>query len=162
MKDLLDKLSTYNIFNYLFPGILYAVMVSSVTSFDLIQANLIVGAFVYYFFGLTISRIGSLILEPLLTRLGLIELAPYKDFVTASASDAKIELLSETNNMYRTIIAMLFVVSLTYGADIALQKYPSIVSFGAPAILIFLLLLFAASFKKQTKYIIKRIEITKK
>lgn len=161
MKDLLDKLSTYNIFNYLFPGILYAVIASSTTSFDLIQSNLIVGAFVYYFFGLTISRIGSLMLEPLLARLGLIEFAPYKDFVIASAADTKVELLSETNNMYRTIIAMLFVVLFTYCADIAIQKYPYAADFGAPAILIFLLLLFVASFKKQTKYIIDRIKITK-
>ena len=161
MKDLLDKLSTYNIFNYLFPGILYAVIASSITSFDLMQSNLFVGAFVYYFFGLTISRVGSLILEPLLTRLGLIKFAPYKDFITASTVDTKIELLSETNNMYRTIIAMLFVVIFTYGADIALQKYPTALGFGAPAILIFLLLLFTASFKKQTKYIADRIKITK-
>lgn len=64
MKDLLDKISSYNLFNYLFPGILFAVISKEFTSYSLLQDNLIVGAFIYYFIGLVVSRFGSLVIEP--------------------------------------------------------------------------------------------------
>ena len=66
MKELLDKLSSYNIFNYLLPGILFSVLASKTTELNLIQIDIILGVFVYYFIGLIISRIGSLIIEPIL------------------------------------------------------------------------------------------------
>lgn len=68
MKDLLDKLSSYNIFNYLLPGVLFAGMSKSVSGYDLVQENLLVGVFVYYFIGMVISRLGSLLVEPLLKK----------------------------------------------------------------------------------------------
>lgn len=66
MKEILDKLTSYNLFNYLLPGVVFAVLASKVTRFTLIQQDLVAGAFLYYFIGLVISRFGSLILEPIL------------------------------------------------------------------------------------------------
>ena len=66
MKELLDKLSSYNLFNYLFPGILFVTIAKETTSLDLLQENIITGVFLYYFIGLVISRVGSLLIEPLL------------------------------------------------------------------------------------------------
>ena len=64
MKDLLEKLSSYNIFNYLFPGVLFAAMGSHLTSYSLLIDDTVIGVFVYYFYGLVVSRVGSLVLEP--------------------------------------------------------------------------------------------------
>jgi hypothetical protein len=84
VKDLLDKISSYNIFNFLLPGVIFAVFVSKTTSFTLMQEDVLSGAFVYYFLGAVISRIGSLVVEPVLKATKLINFAEYKDFVVAS------------------------------------------------------------------------------
>jgi len=84
MKDLLDKLSSYNIFNYLLPGIIFVVIAEKLTSFSFIQDDIIFGIFLYYFIGLVISRIGSLLIEPSLKKIRFLTFAPYSEFVTAS------------------------------------------------------------------------------
>ncbi len=101
MKEILDKVSSYNIFNYLVPGIVFAVLAGKFTGYGFHQSNLFLGFFVYYFVGLVISRAGSLVLEPLLLKLGFVEFAPYDAFVRRSAQDKKLEVLSEANNSYR-------------------------------------------------------------
>ena len=39
MKDLLDKLSPYNVFNYLLPGVVFAVFLDTFTAYSVIQAS---------------------------------------------------------------------------------------------------------------------------
>ena len=112
MKELLDKISSYNLFNVLLPGILFAVIAKAFTPYLFIQENIIVGAFVYYFIGSVISRFGSLIIEPLLKKIKFLKFADYKDFVSASKEDPKIDILSETNNMYRTFCSMFVLLLL--------------------------------------------------
>ncbi|MCQ9208569.1 MAG: hypothetical protein NG712_04240, partial [Omnitrophica bacterium] len=68
MKELVQKLSSYNLFNYLFPGIVFVIILKEMTSYSLLQENFITGAFVYYFIGLVVSRFGSLVVEPLLKK----------------------------------------------------------------------------------------------
>ena len=106
MKDLLSKLSSYNLFNYLLPGIIFVVAASKFTHYSFIQQDIIIGLFLYYFIGLVISRFGSLTIEPFLRRLSFLKFAEYKDFVLASKKDDKLELLSEVNNTYRTLCSM--------------------------------------------------------
>jgi len=105
MKDILSKLSSYNLFNYLLPGIIFVVLATKVTHYSFIQQDILIGAFLYYFIGLVISRLGSLVIEPLLKCLLFLQFADYKDFLAASKKDEKIELLSEVNNTYRTLRA---------------------------------------------------------
>ena len=112
MKDLLDKLSSYNLFNYLLPGVLFVALIDKFTSLHLIQENVLIGAFVYYFIGSIISRIGSIFIEPFLKRVKFVTFSQYSDFVTASKEDPKIEILSEQNNMYRTFCAMLLLIGV--------------------------------------------------
>ena len=112
--------------------------------------------------GLVISRVGSLVLEPLMRRVSFVKCAPYKDFVSVSARDPKLEILSETNNMYRTLCALFFtLVVLTIlerlvGAYLRIPAgVSSLVLFGA------LFVLFALSYRKQTHYVTQRIEAGK-
>lgn len=158
MKDLLDKLSSYNIFNYLLPGVLFAVAVDKLASIDILQKDIVVGVFVYYFFGTAISRIGSLIVEPMLGKIGFLTLSPYEDFVRAAKVDSKLEVLSETNNMYRTFCALLLSIA-TVALYVYASKYLPLMQTAAPAVCIAaLLFLFVLSYKKQTAYISKRIK----
>jgi hypothetical protein len=158
MKDLLDKLSSYNIFNYLLPGVLFAVILSKITNYNLIQEDIIIGAFLYYFIGLIISRIGSIVIEPFLKFIRLVKFAEYKKFVAASKNDAKIELYSEINNMYRTIVSLILMLILIKLFEYVSQYWLLLQKYGNVILIIFLLILFVLSYRKQTKFIVNRIE----
>jgi len=157
MDQLFARISTYNIFNYLLPGILFAVIGDALTSYDLILENILIGVFVYYFFGLVISRLGSLVIEPPLRRFGFLTFSNYPDFVKASAKDQKIELLSEVNNMYRTLCSLVVILVGMKGYEYAEATgwVPSHLRWW----LLFpsLLALFLFAYRKQTAYVSKRV-----
>lgn len=161
MKDILDKLTSYNIFNYLFPGVLFSILATKFTNLNLVFDDLIIGAFAYYFTGLVISRFGSLIIEPFLKFIGFVRFADYKDFIEASKKDSKIEVLSESNNMFRTLISMFILLFLTIGFQKLAESWDFLKDNQAVIFLSILLLLFLFSYRKQTNYITKRIKASK-
>lgn len=158
MKDLLDKLTTYNIFNYLFPGILFVVIAKSMTDYDLIQENNLLGAFLYYFVGMTVSRFGSVIIEPILRKMKFLEFRAYKDFVNASKKDEKIELLSEVNNTYRTLISMLFLLLLLKLYNFLAQIFQIGDTISLIILTLLITTLYLFSYRKQTNFVVKRID----
>lgn len=158
MKELLDKISSYNLFNYLLPGVVYAVIMEYWTELTFIQENLLASAFLLYFIGLVISRLGSLIIEPILKKIGFVKFADYSDFVQVEKDDKKLEILSEANNMYRTLIS-LFLMILTSKAYLMIAEKNSFqgqTNMWVTSIFLFTLFLF--SYRKQTSYITKRIK----
>jgi len=162
MEELLDKISSYNLFNYLLPGILFAIIAKEFISFPLIQENIIIGAFLYYFIGLVISRFGSLVIEPFLKRISFLKFAPYSDFVLASKKDPKIETLSEVNNMYRTFIstfALLLLLKILISIE---SKFSILKEYDMYILIVMLLFMFLYSYRKQTKYITDRINANNK
>ena len=164
MKEVIDKISSYNLFNYLFPGIIYVVILKVVTSYDLLQENNFVGAFLYYFIGLIISRVGSLIIGEFLQwkKLKFIKFAKYSDFVYASDKDQKIDLFTEVNNMYRTIIALIVMLLVSKLVEIIQSYFSLSAEFILISLLAALLILFVFSYRNQTSFIVKRIEARKK
>ena len=161
MKEIWDKISSYNFFNYLLPGILFVVFAKQITSYNFLQDDIVLGAFVYYFIGLVVSRIGSLVLEPSLKKLSVIRFAPYKDYVLASKKDSKLEILSEANNMFRTLSSLFLLLGLLKGYEMVIPRFPSIQSLTPYVLVIALFVLFVVSYRKQTQYITKRISAQK-
>lgn len=158
MKELLDKISSYNLFNYLLPGILFVCISKQFTDYNFIQDNDFIGAFLYYFIGMVISRVGSLFIEPTLKKISFLKFSDYKSFVSSSKKDEKIVLFSEINNTYRTITAM-FVILLLLKLYNHFQVRWDIPQHATTLILVFLMLLiFLFSYLKQTNYITKRID----
>jgi len=157
MKDLLDKLSSYNIFNYLLPGIIFVALAEELTSFSFVQKDLILGAFLYYFIGMIISRIGSLVIEPTLKKIKFVSFVSYPQFIVASKQDDKIDILSETNNMYRTFCSVFLFLIILKCYELISKKYIGIDKYNSILIIIGLFLLFLFSYRKQTKYITKRV-----
>lgn len=160
INELLKKLSNYNIFNYLFPGIVFVILLNKITSINLIQDNIILGAFFYYFIGLIMSRIGSVIIEPILSKIGFINFAEYKDFIKVSKVDEKLDILSEVNNMYRTIIALFVSLGIGKLYDLIFTTFciPIWINISTWVLLagcIFCLFLF--SYRKQTQIISNRV-----
>lgn len=161
MKDLIDKLTTYNIFNYLLPGVLFVTILTEISKFNLILDNNLLGAFLYYFIGMTISRIGSVIIEPLLKRFNFLSFSDYKDFVIASKNDEKIELLSEENNTYRTLTTMLILLLIFKLYDYCSEYFQINNTVSLTIIALLLTALYLFSYRKQTNYVRKRIDANK-
>jgi hypothetical protein len=158
MKEIIEKLSSYNLFNYLLPGILFAIISSELNLFYFLRENIFEEVFLCYFLGLIISRVGSLLIEPILKKIAFIKFSGYNEFISASKKDTKLEILSEENNTYRTLSSMAFLliifklfnqikISINLSNDI--QNY---------TLIILLLFLFLFSYRKQTNFINKRIE----
>ncbi len=158
MNELLSKISSYNLFNYLLPGSIFAVLASNITHYPLVQRDILTGAFLYYFMGLVVSRFGSLIVEPLLKRLSVVQFADYKDFVAASKQDEKLELLSEVNNTYRTLCSLFSLLLLLKLYTKIEERFPFLKEWDATILAVILLIMFLFSYRKQTSYITKRIK----
>jgi len=158
MKELIDKISTYNIFNYLLPGVIYCYLSSRFTNYNLTQEDILVGAFVYYFIGMVISRIGSIIIEPILKKISFLKFSDYKSFIIASKKDDKIELFSMVNNTYRTIVATILLLALTALYQTIELRFQLSSVFTSFFIITLLFILFLISYRKQTQYINQRID----
>ena len=162
MKDILEKIGAYNLFNFLLPGVLFAEILEQITPYSITHENLAIGAFIYYFTGLVISRFGSLVIEPSLKKILFLRFVPYKNFVSASKNDSKIELLSQENNMYRTFVALFVLLIFAKVYEFASVKFPILNEQIALFIVVIMLVGFLFSYCKQTSYITKRIESSDK
>lgn len=161
MSEILSKISSYNIFNYLFPGVVFSVLGESVTSFSFIQEELVVGLFYYYFIGLVISRVGSILIEPIMKKARFVEFSEYKDYIAASKKDGFIKTLSEVNNMYRTLCSLFFCLMVLKGVEFSYEKIGFFKVWGYEVIALVLFVVFCFSYKKQTEYISKRVSKAK-
>lgn len=110
MTSLAGKISSYNIFNYLFPGTLFYYIFCTTWKIKIPSENILVDFFILYFIGLLISRTGSLFIQPVIKKFFRFDHCPYCDYIEACQKDEKIELFSEINNTYRTLTS-LFVIN---------------------------------------------------
>ncbi len=161
MDKIIDKLSAYNIFTNLFPGVIYCFLADKFFGIPLVQNDLVVAAFLYYFCGMVISRISSVVLEPLLKSTRFVRFVDYKKYVAASANDEQIGVLLETSNAYRSVVALLVCVLATGGWVTTVSNFPSIEAYTHYILLAFLLALFLFAYRKQTQYIVARVELHK-
>jgi hypothetical protein len=158
MKDILSKLSSYNLFNYLLPGVIFVVVASKFTHYSFVQQDIIIGPFLYYFIGLVISRFGSLTIEPFLRRLSFLKFADYKDFIAACKKDEKLELLSEVNNTYRTLCSLFALLILLKAYEGIEARFSALKDWSGIILVALLLVMFLFAYRKQTLYVINRIK----
>lgn len=157
LTKFVDKLSSYQLFNYLFPGIIFNYVVEQTMSFRIAQNDILYRFFVYYITGMVLSRIGSIIIEPIYKKWCWVVYAKYKNYLKAEEKDPKLNLLLLENNTYRTLIATFFCLLVLYGIDQIEwlhDKYDS--NIATILYLGFFLFLFSVSFHKQTDFIRKR------
>ena len=159
MNEIFNKLTSYNIFNCLLPGIIFSIIFEKLTYIKISQSNAIIDLFVYYFLGMTIGRFGSLFIEPLLKKMSIIKIFDYNKYIKAEENDKKISLLLEVSNTYRTIFALLFITLI-----ISIIKYSQsmALNIGKVVIILFFSVIFLFSYRKQTDYINKRIDMYNK
>lgn len=173
-KGILEKISSYNIFNNFFPGIIFCYLVKQTTRFSFDKGEFWEKIFIYYFIGMIISRLSSILVEKVLQKLTVINkgtrqkepfinFVPYSQYSEASEERPFIKILNETNNCYRTFVAVAFTTILVKLYDLLL--YDWIINIGKYAnsileiiILVIILIVFVGSYRKQTNYIRKRVE----
>lgn len=161
IENILDKLSSYNILNNLLPGTIFCYLMDYLLKINLFKKDVIVNLCLFYFLGMIVSRIGSVIVEPLLKKCKFVVFANYEDYIYASKEDSKIEILSETNNLYRSILGLSLALLIVKLYLIIIKKYSYLNTFSPIIIIISIFILFAFAYKKQTKYIKQRIEKSK-
>lgn len=159
---LLDKIGSYEIFNNLLPGVLFCYFVNIGTRFTIPSIGFLEDLFVFYFSGMVISRIGSLVVEGALRKCKFVKYAEDADYYKASQENEFIRTLSETNNTYRSLTSLFFVLLLTKIVDICLYDVIIQHQIGRTATFFILsgsaLVLFLFSYRKQTGYVKKRVE----
>lgn len=160
MEKFIDKLSSYNLLNNMLPGSVFCYLFNKIVNINLLQDNIIENLFLYYFVGMIISRIGSVIVEPICMKIRFVVFAPYKDYVKASLGDDKINVLSETNNAYRAMLSMCLILLITKVYFITIFKIDWLAKNTNFIVVICLMFLFAFSYKKQTNYVRKRVKQT--
>ena len=93
----------------------------------------------------------------MLKKLGVLEFADYKLFVAASKSDPKLEVLSEQNNTYRSLVSMVVCLLGLKIYEEVVVKFPAIAAPAPIVLAVAILVLLILSYRKQTTYITKRI-----
>lgn len=158
MAKFLEKLEEYNIFNYLLPGIIFTYILKYYVGIDVFQKNIIEMAFIYYFIGSVISRIGSILLETFLIKIKFLRYVSHSDYVDASKEDKVIEKLSMVNNMYRTLCSAFIILIILKIAKAVVEYFKLSQSTISTTIIISGIILYLFSYRKQTKYIVSRVE----
>lgn len=158
MESLIEKLSRYHILNNLIPGIIFICLLNILNIFVIDMDSITQLLFIGYFSGMTLSRIGSVIIEPFLKKINIIRYADYKDYLEAESIDPKISNLLEDNNMFRTFVALFLVlVILAVGNSIRVIKIFYNSNYAIILLLVSLFVLYLCAYKKQTSYIRRRV-----
>ena len=163
MNKFLEYLSSYQILNNLIPGIIFLVLIDMFDLIPIDKNNIVLLFFGGYFVGMILSRLGSMIIEPLFKKCKIVEYAPYSDYMEVEHKNNRLSMLLSENNMYRTFVALFLLFLLIY----LLFLIPGVklfffTSIGTIILTILLIVLFTLSYRKNTAYFRRQIEEAKK
>ena len=157
MDKFLNKLSEYHFIQSLVPGMIFTYCSKSFYEVNFLTDKPVYDFIVILIVGLIISRIGSVIVEPLLRKVKILNFCKYTDYIEASQKDSIIRNLSETNNLYRVIIATFLVLLVEKLYLFFSKKFIWLNDWTYLIISFLLIVLFIFSYRKQTNYIKQRV-----
>lgn len=157
MNELLNKLSEYHFVQSLVPGMIFTYCSKMFYGVNFLTDKPIYDFCVILIIGLIISRVGSLIIEPLLKKIKILNFCNYSEYIKASKKDSTIKNLSETNNLYRVIIATFFILIVEKFYFILSEKIVWLADWSYLLLSFLLIVLFVFSYRKQTNFIKQRI-----
>lgn len=164
METILERLSSYNIFNNIIPGAVFCFFCKEYLKFDISGEGSIYNVCLFYFWGLLMSRIGSLLIESFSKTVRFVKYSSYPDYLFASNKNESIKMHLEVNNMFRSVAAVFlclsilemiafFNKSLTIHIDLSFDFNQALMLFFSLA---FIVMMFA--YRKQTSYIVKKVK----
>lgn len=162
MNELINKLSSYDIFTNLVPGSAVLLSMDQIGLTRSSDLDVVPQVLLYYLVGMIISRFSSIVVEPVLKAIGIVKYSEYADYVFACKADPKIERIVESSNMYRSMIGASIVVCMiaifaTLPHHTAPYTNRCLWIAGSAS----LVTLFIISFAKQASFISQRVEIAK-
>lgn len=158
MDKIIDKISSYHIFNNLVPGYLFLIISSQIMGKGLIIDSLIYSFFEAYFIGTIISRISSLVIEKIIVKIWKLRKEPYDKYIEANKKDDKLEILNQDCNMYRSLCTLMLIeLSLKIMVMFEITRLIN-KDFLILVTLTLLSILFALSFVKQNRFISSRVK----
>jgi hypothetical protein len=158
IKELIDKLSSYNIFNYLLPGCLFHVILCKTTGIVACPELNVISVVFIYFEGLVVSRVGSIVIEELLWKHHKMKEINTKELLAEFQKNVKLEIIFEAMNMYRTLAAMFILLAFFSLVYIIVEAPLSISGILYIALEFILFVLFLFSFTKQRKKVLECLE----
>lgn len=158
MDKFLNKVSEYHFIQSLIPGMIFTYCSKMFYGVNFLTDKPLYDFIVILIIGLIISRVGSIIVEPLLKKMRILNFCKYPDYIEASKKDSLIKNLSETNNLYRVIIATFMVLLVEKLYLIISNKYVWLNNWTYLIISVLLIMLFIFSYRKQTNYIKQRVD----
>lgn len=158
MESLLNRISSYNILNNIIPGAVFVYFLSVLDMGTAPSDNVIERVILYYFCGIIVSRVGSLVIEPVFLKLKLISYKSKSEYIEATKNDDLIAILLENNNIYRSFAGLFLVLLISKGYVLVAHHFCISREISTGLVLLALLLLFAGSFRKQTKHLGSRID----
>lgn len=106
LKSLSEKLSAYQLFNFIYPGAVFL----GILSYKGVPLGMLKEIWWFllasYFLGMTISRFGSIVIESTCLKFGWIEKYDIKRYADNIAKNSFTAILLELTNIYRTICSM--------------------------------------------------------
>lgn len=158
LKLVIDKLSQYNFLTNILPGTVLCIILKYLVGYDLIPDDYYQAGIVFYFVGMVNSRVGSLVIEPILKAISWVKFAPYSEFLRAEKEDAKLTILSQENNVFRSYISLMFISILGYIYKNCSLYLRLSLNNESLVLIVILFVLFLFAYKKQTSFVRKRVE----
>lgn len=158
LKLVIDKLSQYNFLTNILPGTVLCIILKYLVGYDLIPYDYYQAGIVFYFVGMVNSRVGSLVIEPILKAISWVKFAPYSEFLRAEKEDAKLTILSQENNVFRSYISLMFISILGYIYKNCSLNLRLSLNNESLVLIVILFVLFLFAYKKQTSFVRKRVE----
>lgn len=157
MSELLNKISAYDVINIALPGIALVAFNNAFFAGGALAANdFLTAVGVCFVAGVVASRVGSVVVEPIVVALGGLKRGSYAEYLRAVERNGKIEGLRAVSNMYRSLAG----AALVCLAELVLEPILSqLGDVSLPLCCVALLALFAISWAKQEAYINKRVEM---
>lgn len=158
MESILQNISEYRLLNNLIPGGFFVGALSWAAGWASSEVNFIFIIAISYVAGVVLSRLGSLIVEPVAKKVFKLEFAPYDEYCQAEKRYPKLASMNTENSTFRTFVAMS--ACLLLGAPIIGlfgmgdgRALSLLVIASALAVAIFML-----AYIKQTNYIVGRVK----
>jgi hypothetical protein len=163
VNNFLGKLGSYHILTNIIPGAFFVLLSRHLFGIAIATENTVEDVMLFYFTGLLISRVGSLVVTPFLRRewgkkkCVFILYADYTNFLRATKADPKIEVLSETNDGFRNLLTCSVLLLIVEPARVMIQQTPLYTGWKWAAVPI-LIVIFLFAYREQTEHIRDRVK----
>lgn len=160
MEKIIEKVSSYNLFTNIIPG--YIMLMFNMYWFNFPVLNIGEQIILAYFIGLTLNRLGSILIGNILLKITKEKGEPYDKYILAADNDKKINLLLQERNTYRTFCALFVTCIIEVLLSITVEMFNISNNILFLLIFIAMTIIYAISYCKYNKYIADRVRIYNK